>query len=250
MAITLSTRDADNNIDLESEVFVGRVLRVERTTETRNWSDTMDYSDYRTTQCTYALVWLGTHGIAPEYINTPRPRAHWGSLRGAHEQLPDYLTDKARELEYFEQFAWVDCTNLHGDRMASKLVNPQTDAAPFISGEPLMWANFIAWESYRKAAAEKAAREAAAAAETRAAAAAKKAACDVKKSSKEALLKSAAEAQMVHCPKKGDVVTVNGFNGKVIWTGVSKYYGKYNARVGVKNAKGEVQWIDAAHWAK
>ena len=247
MAITLITRDYDNNIDLESEVFVGRVLRVEHTPETRNWSDTMDYTDYRTTNCTYALVWLGTHGIPPEHINTDRPRAHWGSLRGAHEQLPDYLTDKVRELEYFEQFAWVDCTNLHGDRMVSKLVNAQTDAATFVSGDPLMWANFIAWKSYQKAESDRrlnAAQVALEAArkekEDREAVAAARAA---KREAKAAATKVDAEAAFVNLPANGTELTVKGFTGRLFWKKVTQFRGTWAARFGLKNTKGDVAWF-------
>jgi len=251
MAITLITRDYDNNIDLESEVFVSRVLRVERTTETRNWSDTMDYSDYRTTQCTYALVWLGTHGIPPEHINTDRPRAHWGSLRGDHEQLPDYLTDKVRELEFFEQFAWVDCTNLHGDRMASKLVNPQTDAATFVSGDPLMWANFIAWEAYMDASnRDRSAKATAVAAARRineekrvAAEAAHAAKREAKREAKAAATKVDAEAAFVNLPANGTELTVKGFTGRLFWKKVTQFRGTWAARFGLKNTKGDVAWF-------
>ena len=247
MAITLITHDYANNIDLESEVFVGRVLRVERTTETRNWSDTMDYTDYRTTECTYALVWLGTHGIPPEHANTARPMAHWGSLRLAHEALPDYLTDRVRDLEYFEQFAWVDCTNLHGDRMAHRLVNPHTDSAPFIAGDPLMWANFIAWESHQKAESDRrlqAAQVALEAArkekEAREAVAAARAA---KREAKAAATKVTAEAAFVNLPANGTELTVKGFTGCLFWKKVTQFRGTWAARFGLKNTNGDVAWF-------
>ncbi|MBM3301367.1 MAG: hypothetical protein FJY85_15615, partial [Deltaproteobacteria bacterium] len=47
-------------------LFPNRVVRVQRMTEERNWSDTLDYSDWRSTNVVYALVWLGTHGVPPE----------------------------------------------------------------------------------------------------------------------------------------------------------------------------------------
>ena len=248
MAITLITHDYANNIDLESEVFVGRVLRVERTTETRNCSDTMDYTDYRTINCTYALVWLGTHGIPPEYANTARPMAHWGSLRLAHEALPDYLTDRVRDFEYFEQFAWVDCTNLHGDRMSHRLVNPQTDAAPFISGEPLMWVNFIAWEAYMDASNHDRAAKVAAAAEARRIDEEKRVAAEAARAAKReatlAATRAVADAEYAAAlPFKGKMVSVDGFAGTVFWMGVKAYRGTFHANAGVRNAKGEVQWV-------
>ena len=66
-----------------------------------------------------------------------------------------------------------------------------------------------------------------------------------KKQAKEDALRSEAEKLLARIPAKGTMVTVDGFTGQVFWTGVSKYYGKFNARAGVKNSKGEVQWIDA-----
>ena len=248
MAITLITHDRANNIDLESEVFVGRVLRVERTTVTRNWSSTMDYSDYRTTQCTYALVWLGTHDIPPEHTNTARPMAHWSSLRLAHEALPDYLTDRVRDLEYFEQFAWVDCTNLHGDRMSHRLVNPHTDSAPFISGEPLMWVNFIAWEAYMDASNRDRAAKIAAAAEARRIDEEKRVAAETARAAKReatlAATRAVADAEYAAAlPFKGKMVSVDGFAGTVFWMGVKAYRGTFHANAGVRNAKGEVQWV-------
>lgn len=244
MGITLITRDHANYVTTKDELFAGRVLRVEQTVETRNWSDTMDYTDFRNTQCTWALVWLGTFGIAPERINTDRPKAHWGSLLSPHDPRPDYLTPDPRELEYFEQFAWVDCTNLHGDRMA----DPTTDAAPFISGDPLMWANFIAWEAYMDSAKRDRAAKAAAAEEAhriadekRAAATAARAA---KREAKLASTRAVADGEYAAAlPFKGKVVTVDGFTGTVFWMGVKAYRGTFNANAGIRNSKGEVRWI-------
>lgn len=247
MAITLITRDYTNNTSLKADAFVGRVLRVEHVSETRNWSDTMDYTDYRTTQCTYALVWLGTHNLVPSK-SIDRPMAHWGSLRLANEELPDYLKGDVRELEYFEQFAWVDCTNLHGDRMAVRYVDPTTDAAPFISGDPLMWANFIAWEAYmdsaRRDRSAKVALLAVEAERARRAEEEKQAARQAKKEVKLAATRAQADAEYAAAlPFKGKTVTVDGFTGTVFWMGVKAYRGTFNANAGIRNTKGEVQWI-------
>ena len=249
MAITCITHDYAKHIDLKSEVFVGRVLRVEKVSETRNWSDTMDYSDYRTTECTYALVWLGTHGIPPEYINTARPRAHWGSLPGPHEQLHDLLADRVRDLEYFEQFAWVDCTNLHGDRMAHRLVNPVVDAT-IDSGEPLMLTNLIAWDGYQKASDDQRLRKAEAAAEegrkAKAEAEAKAAARAAKSEAKLAATKDEAAVLIAKLPPKGTKVTVKGITGQLFWSGIKAYRGVNSARIGVKDSTGTTHWFAAA----
>ena len=110
--------------------------------------------------------------------------------------------------------------------------------------------NLIAWRSYQAALEAKLA----AAAEKAAAVAAKAEADRAKRAAAKTAKLAAAEAEarklLAHIPAKGTTVTVDGFTGKVFWTGVSKYYGKWNARAGVKDAKGEVRWIDASHWAK
>ena len=66
MAIIRTTTDQSTNaVTSQTTHFLGRVVRTEVVTETRNWSDTLDYSDYRSTQCIYALVYMGRHGIVP-----------------------------------------------------------------------------------------------------------------------------------------------------------------------------------------
>jgi len=228
--------------------FQHRVLRIEKTTEIRNWSDTLDYSDHRSTDCTWALVWLGTRGV-------PARDAHYaGGRTVAYIDALKWDADKVRDLEVHEQFAWVDCTNLFSDRNGYSLI-PTVDSfdMQLLHGGPAMIESLAAWEAYHTArvaaAVEEARKVAAERASIAAAEKAKKDAAAAKREAKAAIAKAAAEAQLVHCPKKGTTVTVAGFTGKVFWTGVSKYYGKWNARVGVKDAKGTVQWIDAAHWA-
>ena len=247
MAITKTPNGWSHSPTAPSNHYVGRVIELKETTETRNWSDTMDYSDFRSTRCTYALVWLGTRNVPPTGTNPDFVTTY--VLDG---DIPSYMAAKVRDLEFHEQFAWVDCTNIFSDRNGYGLV-ATVDANMADGTEPLMWANYMAWEAFhtaaraeraRKAEAEQAERAKAAAAEN-----AKKAAREAKKAAKEAESKAAAEALMAATPAKGTRVTVNGFTGTVFWKGVSKYYGKWNARVGVKDARGTVQWIDAAHWA-
>lgn len=218
-------------------LFAGRVIRIQELSEVRNWSDTLDYTDMRGVTATYALVWLGTHGVPPHV---------W------HGRPMTYSTpcswDKPRDLEFHEQFAWIDCTNMFVDRNGYSL-QAKTDGEYGMFGEPLMWANLIAWEAHHKAVAEKRAeelrieREARAAAE--AAVAAKKAASKAKRDAKDAIMKAAAEGMLARIPAKGTEVTVDGFTGKVFWTGCSKYRGSWSARAGVKNGKGEVVWVPA-----
>lgn len=245
MAIVKNTREHNTNAIFETQLFVGRVLRVEKTVETRNWSDTMDYSDYRSTNCTYALVWLGTHGLPPG--KGTRPMAHYASVSASAEEVPHYVAKDARDLEYWEQFAWVDCTNLFADRNGYSL-EARTDAAPFISGDPLMWANFIAWESYmdsaRTAKAAAAAKKAEAIRLAEEEKAAKAAARAAKAEAKLAATRAVADAEYAAAlPFKGKTVSVDGFTGTVFWMGVKAYRGTFNANAGIKNSKGEVQWI-------
>lgn len=224
--------------------FQHRVLRIEKTTEIRNWSDTLDYSDHRSTDCTWALVWLGTRGV-------PARDAHYaGGRTVAYFDVTKWEADAIRDLEVHEQFAWIDCTNLFSDRNGYALF-PEVD--PFdmqlLHGGPEMLEGLAVWEAYHTARREAQAEQARKIAEEREAReAAEKAKRDARQAKRDAKLqaaKSDAEKLLARIPAKGTTVTVDGFTGKVFWVGVSKYYGKWNARAGVKNAKGDVQWIDA-----
>jgi len=216
-------------------LFAGRVLRVERCIESRNHSDTLDYSDWRTTECTYALVWLGTHGVVPTDLSTARPRVF----------AEPCSWDKVRDLEFYEQFAWVDCTNMYDYRNGYTLT-PTVDA----DVEPLAMANLVAWEAYHKtvleairrsAEAKEAARKEAARVEAAAAAAR-----DAKRQAKVDASRPAAEALLAKVPPKGTTVTVDGVTGKVAWMGSKVFRGRWSARVGVKDSRGEMHWVDAA----
>lgn len=237
MPITKTNYTNSYNISSVDTLFAGRVIRIEQLTEIRNWSDTLDYTDMRSVTATYALVWLGTHGVPPE-ARHGRPMAY---STPCSWHVP-------RDLEFHEQFAWVDCTNMFVDRNGYAL-KAEVDGEYGIFGEPLMWANLIAWESHHKAVAEKRAEELRIEQEARLAAeadaAAKKAASKAKRDAKDAILKASAEGMLARIPAKGTEVTVDGFTGKVFWTGCSKYRGAWSARAGVKNGKGEVVWVPA-----
>jgi membrane protein involved in colicin uptake len=101
------------------------------------------------------------------------------------------------------------------------------------------------WDAHAAQLAVEAEEKRAAAEAQRAAAAAVEAAKAAKKAAKDAALRVEAEKLLARIPPKGTTVTVDGFTGKVFWTGASKYYGKWTARAGVKNAKGTVQWVSA-----
>jgi len=223
-------------------LYLGRVVRVETTTETRNWSDTLDYTDMRSTTCTYALVYLGHEG--------KKPRHHHVGSRLFVTDAPWY---EVEALGVGDRFAWIDCTNLFADRNGYSLA-PVADTFGDIilyNGAEI-YNELAAWEAYHKAAAEarmaeyergEAVRKAAEEVEK-----AKKAARQAKRDAKEAELKSSAEKLLARIPAKGTEVTVDGFTGKVFWVGVSKYRGSFSARAGVKDVKGEVVWVDAVRF--
>jgi hypothetical protein len=221
--------------------FRGRVLKVEKTTETRNWSDTLDYTDHRSTQCTWALVYLGTHGVAPREI---------------HGRMIAHITDRSwetpRDLTVGERFAWLDCTNLFGDRHGYLLAAEVDTVGDLLiaGGVENIYDQLASWEAHHKAAldarvAVHAAKEAIRLA-TEKLEAEKKAVRQAKKDAKEGALKAEAEKLLTRIPAKGTQVTVDGFTGKVFWIGVSKYYGKFSASAGVKDTKGNVRWVEAA----
>lgn len=247
MAITKTYRDRNGGVKKTTSHYVGRVLKVEQVVEQRNWSDTLDYSDWRSTECVWALVWLGETGIPP--MSRPGHRPWTWNLDG--DPISEYNLVQVRPLEFWEQFAWVDCTNLFADRHGYHLdVSQDADMAD--GQEPLMWANYVAWEAYHKALREKQAKEAAEHEAERqrriADENAKKAARQAKKEAKEQESKVKAEAMMARIPTKGTVVTVEGFTGTVFWRDVTKYRGVWSARFGVKDARGEVRWVDGSTW--
>jgi len=240
MAIIKSYRDQTTKLDASKLFFEGKVLKVESTREDRNWSDTLDYSDYRATTCTWALVWLGEHGVVPSRyrgITTARPMAFI--------EEADWMV--RQPLAPAEQFAWIDCTNLFSDRHGYALlatVDENWKQAAF--GGPVMWENYLLWQ----AAQEQLKVDARKAADERSIAEAKlKAAAEAKaavKTAKDAALKAVAEGMLARIPAKGTTVTINGFTGKIFWTGVAKYRNQWNANAGVKDSKGIVQWVSAS----
>ena len=229
MAIKVTKLNQHGQVLETREEYVGRVLEVRRYREVRNMSDTLDYSDHQTVDCCDALVWLGTRA--------PKP---YGSR---YDELHPSSYGEDVDLEFHQQFAWVNCSNHFVWRGEDKR-EPEVDAVVGKS-EPLMFANHLAWQAWKKVQAEAAAKRAAEELKLRQAEEAKVAARKAKRQATDDAKKAAAEALLAKVPAKGSRVTVGDFAGKVAWTGVSKYYGKWGARVGVKNAKGEMAWFSA-----
>lgn len=225
------------------QFFIGRVLEVNHVMEERNCSDTMDYSDFRTVNAIYALVWLGTENVKPRPYDVksgPMPRDRTAPL-----ELSSW--DKVETLDIIDQFAWIDCTNTFAHRNGFSIA-PVVDTfdMQLLHGGPMMLDNLATWQvliaAHRDArlveqiAVQKAEDDDAAA---RNAAAAKRAATATAKLEAS---RAAANEDFKKLPAKGTAVTVDGVTGRVFWTGVTKYRGSFAARYGVKNERGEVAW--------
>ena len=235
MAINKVPNTTRGNVGETEVLFEGRVIEVTTRNEYRNMSDTLDYSDYRHVSSTYALVWLGTHGIPPHVRDGVAYISHFG---------------EARDLEFFEQFALIDVSNHFADRYPYYYADVVADVTQADGKQPLLWANYFAWQAYLKAQAEaarqeferlKAEREVA-----EAAASAKAAAKAAKRAAADAAGEAAAKQLLASVPPKGTTVTVDGFTGRITWTGVKKFRNKWQARVGIRNSRGEMAWVDAA----
>jgi acetyl/propionyl-CoA carboxylase alpha subunit len=212
--------------------FAGRVVRIERQTETRNLSGTLDYTDNQSVDAVYALVWLGTHAAPGRDRGYNRPMTYASASQ----------YDQPRELKAEEQFAWIDCTNDFTWRGCDYLTPTvdETLEAGAVAALPVWEAHqtFLAAERAAKAAAERVKWE-----ESKRIEAEKAAAKEAKKAAKLEASKAAADADYVMvAPMKGSVVTVAGFTGTLFWIGVKEYRGQYGVRIGVKDAKGNVQW--------
>jgi hypothetical protein len=214
--------------------FEGRVLEIRKYTARRNMSDTLDYTDFRDVECVDALVWLGTHGVPPHFWERPLTRT------------PDEHSSygpQPRELEFHEQFAWVDCSN-HFSWRGEDIKTPTVDA-DLHNGEPLMWANYIAWKSHQEAETQRQVAEARAKYEERLRLQAEAAKEEAARQAKDLAKKAVAE-KLLSTVVKGNTYTVDGFTGQAFWMGAKKYRGKWQPRVGLKNSRGEVAWIDAS----
>lgn len=217
--------------------FWGRVIRVEKVTENRNWSDTLDYSDWRTTTCTYALVYLGTHGVPAHRWSSDSPRMR------PRTNLEPSSYDTPRDLAPEERFAWIDCTNLFTDRTGYELrAEADTFDMQLLFCGPNITEELAAFEAAEAALVAAHEEKLRLEVEKIQAKNAKLEARREKAAAKDVERKAAAEALLARAPKKGTNVTLGDFTGTVFWTGVTKYRGKWGARYGVKDRAGRVVW--------
>lgn len=110
MAITKTYHNGSFPSDAEVTIeFEGRVVSVDQVTERRNWSDTLDYSDWRMTDCTIATVYLGRYGAKNAYDR-------YDAATMPRERYEALVADKRRspivELPAHERFLKVDVTNM------------------------------------------------------------------------------------------------------------------------------------------
>lgn len=109
MAITTTYGNPRNGESVTTVNFEGRVVAVKNVTERRNWSDTLDYSDWRMTDCTIATVYLGRYGAKDAYDRydaATMPRERYEAL------VADKRWSPIVELPVHERFMDVDVTNM------------------------------------------------------------------------------------------------------------------------------------------
>lgn len=224
MAITKRSFDVGRMTETIEAMHEGRVIEVRRYKSHRNMSDTMDYSDWRTVDCCDALVWLGLEGH-------PHGR----------------MWESPRALEFHEQFAWIDCSNHFSDR-CGYIRTPEVDAHPG-TGEPIMWANLLAWRSHQDGLRKEFVARREVEDEDRRS---KFNIELVKRHEREKKMmeeKEVAEQLLrTYAPAKGTSITVDDFTGTVFWSGAKLFRGKWRATVGVKDKHGAANWIDISEF--
>lgn len=197
------TREGDPITEYEGRVVARYDLLL-----TRNFSDTLDYSDYQTAQVVKIVVKLDAP-IADRYHYYSNPLYRKG--------------DPFVELEVFSsQYTW---------RCPSDFVSATVDASPELIAEH---------EAFLAGRHAEVAAEAARVAQEKLEEEKKEAARRAVAEAREAARKAEAEAVLAGMPEKGTRVTVCGMKypepvvGTVFWKGVKQYRGKWHARLGVK----------------
>jgi hypothetical protein len=117
----------DTEVSVVETLYVGRVVRVVEVVRNRNHSDTLDYSDWRSTKCTEALVYVGRVW-----------KGRWG-----------FETEKPCPVQ--NRFQTEDCTNLFTWRGA-----PSRTA---VADEESTWTDemredYRAWQEWHAVAAD------------------------------------------------------------------------------------------------
>lgn len=118
-----------------STLYAGRVVEIRKYVDRRNHSDTLDYSDFRDTNVTEALVYVGRSGSKWSYRR----------LSALEDGAVMDESDHVAELPIQDRFAWVDCTNLFVWR-GSDHREATVDAEAFNNAE--LVEDFAAWQAY------------------------------------------------------------------------------------------------------
>lgn len=225
--------------------FNNRVMDYKETSELRNISDTRDVTEMATIDCQYALVYLGIHNKPPRLYDTDvTPHMERNEIQYLYSE--DKLhTIHVRELHPIEMFCWIDLTNPCPYRTDGNLYfgEKSVEVDPEAAAMYPLWLAFVEErrlelkrEYEEKQAAKKAAEDAKAEKDR------------IKQAKKEMKLeatKAEAEKAFNALPSNGTLVKVGDFAGKLFWKAVKAYKGKYSARIGVKDDKGNVKWANA-----
>lgn len=217
--------------------FVGAVVEVRVFHETRNLSDTMDYSDWQLTLCRTALAWC------PEcYAGTHTADcARCGAIQ--YYQAPHRFG--FRTIDVSNHFSWRN-----GRRLDATV---DADLASG-TGAPGLW---VAWDQYQQLLEAERAQAAARnmeLQELRRVAEEQERAKAARREQRLRASKDAAHELASRCPV-GSVVTHNGKRMYVHWAGAPKYRGKFVARVGLSEhparpgitvRSNALVWVDAA----
>lgn len=143
----MAIKTTDTRTKEVTTTYEGRVIDVRTYKACRNMSDTLDYSDYRTVECTDALVYFGRRV----------PADHKGYF-----WIGSKIYNAGDEIPVAERFGTVDCSNHFIWRGSDHRV-AEVDAD--FAANPEMAEDYRAWKAHheelaREAAAKRAAYEA------------------------------------------------------------------------------------------
>lgn len=114
-------------------LYAGRVVEIKHFSARRNLSDTLDYTDFQTVDCTSALVY---HGRKVDGTGV------WGD-----EYINGRMYKKGDELPIEARFGWLDCSNLFVWRGSPELT-PEVDEDATDDKE--LAEDLIAWRAHHE----------------------------------------------------------------------------------------------------
>jgi hypothetical protein len=109
MPITYRTFNPNTgNLESEEVKHLGEVVDIRKFRAMRNWADTLDYTDYRSTDVVEALVYVGRRASSDRFAQQKQEVKTLG--------LPKHYYAAGEELLPIDRFEWLDCTSLFVDR--------------------------------------------------------------------------------------------------------------------------------------